>query len=58
LRAKEIKEKEKEVKWDHWFNQDMPMKESGKTWKEKKIEREERGKSSGSDGDSQGKEAA
>jgi hypothetical protein len=34
------------------------MKESGKTWKEKKTEREEWGKSSGSDGDSQGKEAA
>jgi hypothetical protein len=34
------------------------MKESVKTWKEKRIEKEEKGEDSGGDSDSQGRETA
>jgi hypothetical protein len=56
LRAKKIQEKAREAKRDRWFNQEMPMKKSGKTWKEKRIEREEKGEDSGEDHDLQGRE--
>jgi hypothetical protein len=46
LRAREIEEKRKEAEQDLWFNQDSPMTCSGKTWKEKRIDREENGEAS------------
>jgi hypothetical protein len=52
LRAQEMKEHEEEAESDKWFNQDMPMMESAKTWKEKHIEKEERGDGSDSGGTS------
>jgi hypothetical protein len=45
LRAQEIKEQWHEVERGQWFNQVRPMTASVKTWKEKRIEREERGSS-------------
>jgi hypothetical protein len=56
LRAKEIQEKAQEEERNRWFNQERPMKRSGKTWKEKRIEREEKGEGSGEDCDLQGRE--
>jgi hypothetical protein len=47
-----MKEHEEEAESDKWFNQDRPMMESAKTWKEKHIEKEERGDGSDSDGTS------
>jgi hypothetical protein len=45
LRVQEIKEQWHEVERGQWFNQVRPMTASVKTWKEKRIEREERGSS-------------
>jgi hypothetical protein len=56
LRAKEIEEREKEVERDRWFNQDWPMMGPGKTWKEKQIDREEKGRGLESDDDSYSEE--
>jgi hypothetical protein len=56
LRARELQEKAREAERDHWFNQERPMKESAKTWKEKQIEKEERGEDFRSDNEYQGKE--
>jgi hypothetical protein len=42
LRAREIKEKRKENERDQWFNQERHVIPPKKTWKEKRIEKEER----------------
>jgi hypothetical protein len=42
LRAKELEEKKGEVERDRWFNQERPMVEATKTWREKRIAREEK----------------
>jgi hypothetical protein len=52
LRAKEIQEKVREDERGRWFNQERPMKESAKIWKEKRNEKEEKGEDSGDDHDS------
>jgi hypothetical protein len=46
LRAQEIKQKQNEEEHDGWFNEARPMVPSGKTWKEKRIAREEAGSES------------
>jgi hypothetical protein len=43
LRAKEIQEKAWETERDRWFIHERPMKKSTNTWKEKRIEKEEKG---------------
>jgi hypothetical protein len=55
LRAREIKEQKQEAERDKWFNQERPMTVSAKTWKEKRIEKEEQSDDSGDDSASQGK---
>jgi hypothetical protein len=45
----EIREREREVDQDAWFNQEWPMTVSRKTWKEKCIEKEEKGSDLSSD---------
>jgi hypothetical protein len=57
LRAKEIQEKAQEAERDHWFNQERSIKEVGKTWKVKRIGKEERGEDSEDDSNSLGREA-
>jgi hypothetical protein len=52
LRAREIEEKRKEEERDQWFNQECLMMATGKTWKQKWIEREEQGSGLGSDAES------
>jgi hypothetical protein len=54
LRAQEIKEGQQEAERDRWFNQERLMAISVKSWKEKRIEKEERGSvsSSGDEHDS------
>jgi hypothetical protein len=39
LRAKEIQEKAWEVERGRWFNQERPVKDLVKMWKEKRIEK-------------------
>jgi transglutaminase/protease-like cytokinesis protein 3 len=48
LWAREIAEKRRDEERDWWFNQEWPIVDTKKTWKEKCIEREEKGDSSGS----------
>jgi hypothetical protein len=50
------KEWEEERHW--WFNQEWPMVPAGKTWKQKRIEQEEKGSDSGSDAESGGDQGA
>jgi hypothetical protein len=61
LQARELEEKRREEQRDRWFNQEQPMEVTRKTWKQKRIEREEQDDGSGSDAESdkgQGAETA
>jgi hypothetical protein len=51
LRAREIEKRRREAEHDIWFNKEHPMITSKKTWKEKRIEKEDRDSDSGCEGD-------
>jgi hypothetical protein len=49
LWAQETKEKEREAERDRWFSEARPLIPSTKTWKEKRIQKEEEADDSGSE---------
>lgn len=54
FRTQEIREKQAEEERDRWFNQLRPMIASEKTWREKRLAKEENSNDESSDNDSEG----